>query len=90
MVKILTDSSCDISLERCAELGVELLPITVNFGDQSYRANLDITTEEFYDKLAAAEELPHTAQITPPSSRKSSSPIRRAATTWCVCSSPPR
>ena len=55
MVKILTDSSCDISLERCAELGVELLPITVNFGDQSYRANLDITTEEFYDKLAAAQ-----------------------------------
>ena len=65
MVKILTDSSCDISLERCAELGVELLPITVNFGDQSYRANLDITTEEFYDKLAAAQELPKTAQITP-------------------------
>ena len=65
MVKIVTDSSCDISLERCAELGVELLPITVNFGDQSYRANLDITTEEFYDKLAAAQELPKTAQITP-------------------------
>ncbi len=65
MVKILTDSSCDISLERCAELGVEMLPITVNFGEQSYRANLDITTEEFYDKLAAAQELPKTAQITP-------------------------
>lgn len=65
MVKILTDSSCDISLERCAELGVEMLPITVNFGEQSYRANLDITTEEFYDKLAAARELPKTAQITP-------------------------
>ena len=44
---------------------MELLPITVNFGDQSYRANLDITTEEFYDKLAAAQELPKTAQITP-------------------------
>ena len=65
MVKIVTDSSCDISPQRCAELGVELLPITVNFGDQSYRANLDITTEEFYDKLAAAQELPKTAQITP-------------------------
>ena len=65
MVKIVTDSSCDISPQRCAELGVEMLPITVNFGDQSYRANLDISNEEFYEKLAAAEELPHTAQITP-------------------------
>ena len=26
MVKIVTDSSCDLSLERCAELGVEMLP----------------------------------------------------------------
>ena len=84
MVKIVTDSSCDLSLERCAELGVEMLPITVSFGEESYRANLDLTTEDFYQKLAAAEaappalptrlvapllaaadELPHTAQITP-------------------------
>ena len=55
MVKIVTDSSCDLSLERCAELGVEMLPITVNFGEESYRANLDLTTEDFYQKLAAAD-----------------------------------
>ena len=65
MVKILTDSSCDLSLERCAELGVEMLPITVNFGEESYRANLDLSTGEFYEKLAAVSELPKTAQITP-------------------------
>ena len=65
MVKIVTDSSCDLSLKRCEELGVEMLPITVNFGDESFRANIDLTTEEFYEKLAAAQELPKTAQITP-------------------------
>ena len=65
MVKIVTDSSCDLSPKRCAELGVDILPITVNFGEESYRANIDISNEEFYEKLAAAEELPHTAQITP-------------------------
>lgn len=65
MVKILTDSSCDLSPARCEELGVEMLPITVNFGEESYRANLDISNEEFYKKLAAASELPKTAQITP-------------------------
>ena len=65
MVKIVTDSSCDISPQRCAELGVEMLPITVNFGDTSYRANIDISNEEFFEKLSAAEELPKTAQITP-------------------------
>ena len=65
MVKIVTDSSCDISLERCAELGVEVLTITANIGEESYRANLDITNEEFYEKLATVQELPKTAQITP-------------------------
>ncbi|WP_300685071.1 DegV family protein [Acutalibacter sp. 1XD8-36] len=65
MVKILTDSSCDLSPARCEELGVEMLPITVNFGGESFRAHEDISNEEFYEKLAAASELPKTAQITP-------------------------
>lgn len=65
MVKILTDSSCDLSPARCEELGVEMLPLTVNFGGESFRAHEDISNEEFYEKLAAASELPKTAQITP-------------------------
>ena len=55
MVKIVTDSSCDLSPKRCAELGVDMLPITVNFGEESYRANIDISNVEFYEKRAAAE-----------------------------------
>lgn len=65
MVKIITDSSCDLSPARCDELGVEMLPITVNFGAESFRANIDISNGEFYQKLAAASELPKTAQISP-------------------------
>ena len=65
MVKILTDSSCDLSPARCEELGVEMLPITVNFGEESFRANIDITNDEFYAKLSQARELPKTAQISP-------------------------
>lgn len=78
MVKIVTDSSCDISMERCAELGVELLPITVNFGEESYRANLDITNEEFYEKLATVQELPKTAQITPAQFEKIFQPYKES------------
>lgn len=65
MVRIITDSSCDLSVARCQELGVEMLPITVNFGEESFRANLDLTNQEFYQRLAQAQELPKTAQITP-------------------------
>ncbi len=65
MVKILTDSSCDLSPARCEELGVEMLPITVNFGDESYRAHIDMSNDEFYEKLGKVSELPKTAQISP-------------------------
>ncbi len=65
MVKILTDSSCDLSPARCEELGVEMLPLTVNFGEESFRANIDISNDAFYQKLATVSELPKTAQITP-------------------------
>ena len=33
--------------------------------NEKYQKNEDLTTEDFYQKLAAADELPHTAQITP-------------------------
>lgn len=65
MVKILTDSSCDLSPARCEELGVGMLPLTVNFGEESFRANIDISNDAFYQKLATVSELPKTAQITP-------------------------
>ena len=78
MVKILTDSSCDLSPQRCRELGVEMLPITVNFGEESFRANVDISNEEFYERLAAAPELPKTAQITPAQFEKIFEPYKES------------
>lgn len=65
MVKILTDSSCDIDLERAEKMGLEVIPIQVHFGEESYRASVDITTSEFYEKLKKVDKLPTTTQITP-------------------------
>ena len=33
MVKIITDSTCDISYDEAEQLGIEILPITIRFGD---------------------------------------------------------
>ena len=65
MIRILTDSTCDIERERAEAIGVEIIPITIHFADRSYVAGEDITTEEFYRQLAQAETLPTTSQITP-------------------------
>lgn len=65
MLRIITDSSSDLSPQRCEELGVEMLPLRVHFGEECFRANIDISNGEFYERLAKADKLPTTSQITP-------------------------
>ncbi len=64
-IRILTDSTSDIQSQEAREKGLMLVPLRVNFADQGYRDGVDITHEEFYEKLAKAEQLPTTSQPTP-------------------------
>lgn len=65
MIKIVTDSSSNLTLEEARELGVTFLPLTVMFGTEEYRDGVDLTFGEFYKKLTTSREFPHTSQITP-------------------------
>ena len=64
-IKIITDSTCDLPLTEQERLGIEILPLTLHFGETDYRDSYDITKKEFYNKLRAAKELPSTSQINP-------------------------
>jgi DegV family protein with EDD domain len=63
-VKIVTDSLGDIPSEVAEELGITVIPINVIFGTKSYRDGTDLTTEQFYHKLAHSKVFPTT--IVPP------------------------
>jgi DegV family protein with EDD domain len=63
-VKIVTDSLGDIPSEVVEELGITVIPINVLFGTKSYRDGVDLTTEQFYHKLAHSKVFPTT--IVPP------------------------
>lgn len=65
MIELITDSASDISPALAAKLGVRVLPLTVNFGEESFRDGVDISHADFYVRLQAAETLPTTAQINP-------------------------
>lgn len=65
-ITILTDTMCDVPQEFIERYSIRVLPLMVNFGEESYRDGIDISTEEFFNKLAASEELPKTSQINPP------------------------
>lgn len=62
-VKMIVDSSADLREEIRQK--VEVIPLTIRFGDTEYADGVDITHKEFYEKLVASEELPTTSQVTP-------------------------
>lgn len=66
-VTIITDSTADLPKEIIEEYGIKVLPLTVNFGDRTYRDGVDLTPLQFYELLAKSSELPTTSQINPPS-----------------------
>lgn len=63
MIRIVTDSSSEISQEEAAKLNIEVLPLTIIFGTDQYRDGVDITSDEFYQRLVTSTEFPHTAQL---------------------------
>lgn len=65
MIQLITDSTSDLSPERARALGVQVLPLTVHFGAESFRDGLDITHADFYARLRGAQTLPTTSQINP-------------------------
>ncbi|RKZ33821.1 MAG: hypothetical protein DRQ37_08455 [Gammaproteobacteria bacterium] len=62
---VLCDSTADLSLEIREQYGIEIVPLQVLFGDQVYRDQIDITTEEFYERLITDPHHPTTSQPPP-------------------------
>jgi len=65
MVKVVTDSCSDITPQLARELGITVVPLYVQFGDETYRDNVDLSTENFYHKLETSKIRPATSTATP-------------------------
>jgi len=65
VVKVVTDSCSDISPQLAQELGITVVPLYVQFGKETYRDNIDLSTEEFYHKLKTTKVHPTTSTATP-------------------------
>ena len=64
-IKIMSDSEGDIRYEAIEKYDIKILPMNIMFGETLVRDYYDIRFEEFYKKLAEADALPTTAQISP-------------------------
>jgi DegV family protein with EDD domain len=65
-VRIITDSSAGLPPQLVEELGITVIPALVCFGSETYRDGIDLTTEQFYERLVKSKTLPTTSVPAPP------------------------
>jgi DegV family protein with EDD domain len=64
-VRIVSDSSCDLTAEEASDLSVGIVPLSIRFGDEEFTDREQLTPEEFYRRMAATDVLPETAAPSP-------------------------
>ena len=64
-IHIITDSSADLTPANAQRLGVEVVSMSIQFGDRSYLDGIDLDKAQFYQLLAEDKTSPSTAQPTP-------------------------
>lgn len=62
-IKIIVDSTADLQPEIAAK--VDIVPLSVHFGEQEYISGENITSRQFYEMLVESDELPTTSQPAP-------------------------
>ena len=61
-VRVITDSTSDLPASLREQHGIEVVPLTVQFGGESFRDGVDITPQQFLSRLVASDTLPTTSQ----------------------------
>ena len=64
-IKIVTDSTCDLSIEELKELEVDIVPVSVIIEGEKFKQNVDITTEDLYHQLIVEKKSIGTAAPSP-------------------------
>ena len=60
-IRIVTDSTCGLPGEAGTEQGISVVPLYINFGGQSYLDGIELSREEFYERLPDCDPAPTTA-----------------------------
>lgn len=65
MIKIMADSTCDLSDEILEKYDISVAPLTINIDGKIYRDRVDIQPDEFYGILEDLPEFPTTGMPSP-------------------------
>jgi len=65
MVKVVTDSSCDIPSEMARKLSITIVPLYIEFGGKTYRDGVDLHADRLHHELLHARQVPKTSVPSP-------------------------
>ena len=60
-VRVVTDSACDLPPELCDEQGIEVVPLTVRFGDEELVDRVELSNVDFWKRMETSTVLPETS-----------------------------
>jgi DegV family protein with EDD domain len=64
-VRVVCDSSCDLPASALAESRIEIVPLTIRFGDEEFVDGRDLTPKEFWARCQTSPVLPETSAPSP-------------------------
>ncbi len=64
-IRILTDSACDIPEDVVRRLEIDVVSLTIRFGDEEFVDRVDLTPTAFWAKCKASKTLPETSAPSP-------------------------
>ncbi len=64
-VKVVTDSACDLAEADTTALGIDVVPLSIRFGNEEFVDRRDLTPREFWRRVAESPVLPETAAPSP-------------------------
>ena len=64
-IKLITDSTCDLPKDVLEKNNIEVMPLLINFGEESYLDGIEINQDELFEKIESGNIFPTTAQVTP-------------------------
>jgi DegV family protein with EDD domain len=64
-IQVVTDSACDLPDEVVERSGIQVVPLTIRFGDEELVDRSEISTKEFWDRVITGPDMPQTAAPSP-------------------------
>ena len=69
-IQIVTDSASDLSDEEASSLGIKIVPLSIRFGEEELIDRIELSADEFYERMNNSTDVPQTAAPSPGAFKK--------------------